>query len=113
MQVIFKSRQSDSAALREESLQRVRFALRRIKTVVLRAQVMFTDINGPRGGVDKHCLLAVKTDKSGSVVISSLASNWRSALDQSLERMVRNLNRTIHRQQRKGRRQARPAMEVQ
>ncbi|WNO04685.1 HPF/RaiA family ribosome-associated protein [Rhodoferax mekongensis] len=99
MQVIFESRHPQGGALREEALRRVRFVLRRLGAVVPRAKVMFTDINGPRGGVDKHCLLEVKTEKSGVLVISSLASDWRTALDEGLDRLVRALTRTLHRQQ--------------
>jgi hypothetical protein len=99
MQVIFESRHAEAGALREETLQRVRFVLRRLGAAVPRAKVMFTDINGPRGGVDKHCLLEVKTEKSGVLVISSLASDWRTALDEGLDRLVRALTRTLRRQQ--------------
>ncbi|CAM8625286.1 hypothetical protein MCEMIEM13_03006 [Comamonadaceae bacterium] len=98
MQVIFESRHASTGASRDEALQRVRFVLRRLGAVVPRAKVMFTDINGPRGGVDKHCLLEVKTEKSGVLVISSLASDWRSALDEGLERLVRALTRILQRQ---------------
>nr|WP_315465151.1 HPF/RaiA family ribosome-associated protein [uncultured Rhodoferax sp.] len=98
MQVIFESRHAEGVALREEALQRVRFVLRRLGAIVPRAKVMLTDINGPRGGVDKHCLLEVKTEKSGVLVISSLASDWRTALDEGLDRLVRALTRTMHRQ---------------
>ena len=74
---------------------------------------MFTDINGPKGGVDKHCLLEVKTEKSGVLVISSLASDWRTALDDGLERLVRALTRTMDRQRKPARtRLAKPTLEV-
>ena len=98
MQIIFESRHTTRGALREEALLRVRFVLRRLGAIVPRVKVMFTDINGPRGGVDKHCLLEVKTEKSGVLVISSLARDWRTALDEGLDRLVRGLTRTLHRQ---------------
>jgi hypothetical protein len=98
MHVIVESRQVTETTLREEAHARVRFALRRLGAAIPRARVMFTDINGPRGGVDKHCLLEVKTDKSGVLVISTLASDWRSALDEGLDRLVRALTRTLQRQ---------------
>ncbi len=100
MQLVFESRNTPAGALREEALARVRFVLRRLGTVVPRAKVMFSDINGPRGGVDKHCLLEVKTDKAGVLVISSRASDWRTALDESLDRLVRALTRALQRQHR-------------
>lgn len=97
MQVLFEARQASGDVLRDEALSRVRFALRRLGAVVPRAKVMFTDINGPRGGVDKHCLIEVKTEKAGTLVISSLASDWRTALDDGLDRLVRALTRSLHR----------------
>jgi hypothetical protein len=97
MRVIFESRQASGYVLREEALGRVRFALRRLGAVVPRAKVMLTDVNGPRGGVDKHCLLEVRTEKAGVLVISSLASDWRTALDEGLDRLVRALKRVLQR----------------
>ena len=98
MQVIFESRDASAHGFREEAQGRVRFVLRRLGAVVPRAKVKFTDVNGPRGGVDKHCLLEVKTEKAGVLVISSLASDWRTALDEGLGRLVRALTRALHRQ---------------
>lgn len=98
MELVFESRRTSVGAFREEALARVRFVLRRLGTAIPRARVMFTDINGPRGGVDKHCLLEVKTDKAGLLVISSRACDWRTALDESLDRLVRALTRALQRQ---------------
>ncbi len=113
MQVIFESRHATGSTLRQEALERVRFVLRRLGATVPRTKVMFTDINGPKGGVDKHCLLEVKTEKSGVLVISSLASDWRTALDDGLERLVRALTRTMDRQRKPTRtRLAQPTLEV-
>lgn len=98
MQIIFEARHAEAGALRETALQRVRFALRRLRTLVLRAKVRFVDVNGPRGGVDKQCLLEVKTEKSGVLAISTVASDWRSALNAALDRLVRTLTRLLQRQ---------------
>ena len=98
MQIIFESREPQASALREPALQRVRFALRRLRTLVLRAKVRFIDVNGPRGGVDKQCLLEVKTEKSGVLAISTVASDWQAALNAALDRLVRALTRQLQRQ---------------
>jgi hypothetical protein len=100
MHIIFESRQPQANVWQEVAQQRVRFALRRIGSAVLRAKVRFTDINGPRGGVDKHCLLEVKTEKNGVLVVSTLANDWRVALNEALNRLVRTLTRTLQRQHR-------------
>jgi hypothetical protein len=97
MQIIFESRDTEGAHMRELTLQRVRFALRRLSAFVPHAKVQFSDVNGPRGGVDKRCLLELKTDKVGTVVIASLARDRRTALDRSLSRAIRAVTRGLQR----------------
>ena len=84
MQVIFESRHHDGSELREQAVARVRFAMRRLSALVPRAKVRLSDVNGPRGGVDKRCQLALSTVGAGEVVITTLAQDWRTALDLSL-----------------------------
>jgi hypothetical protein len=99
MQIIFESRDTDANQMRDLSIERVRFALRRLTSWVPRAKVQFSDINGPRGGVDKRCQVELKTDTVGTVVITSLAHDWRTALDRSLTRATRVLTRSLQRDQ--------------
>ena len=99
MQIIVESRDADGAQMRELSVQRVRFALRRLSSYVPRAKVQFTDVNGPRGGIDKRCQVELSTAKAGTVVIASLASDWRTALDRSMGRATRVLTRSLQRVQ--------------
>jgi len=100
MQIIFESRDADGHQLRDLSVERVRFVLRRLSAWVPHARVQFTDVNGPRGGVDKRCQVELKTDTAGTVVITSLAHDWRTALDRSLTRATRVLTRSLQRSQR-------------
>ena len=99
MQITFESRDADGAQMRELTLERVRFALRRLAACVPYAKVRFSDINGPRGGVDKRCLVEFKTDKGASVVVASLASDWRTALERALRRATRAITRNLQRDQ--------------
>lgn len=99
MQIIFESRDADSAQMRDVSVERVRFALRRLTAMVPRAKVQFSDVNGPRGGVDKRCQVELNADAAGTVVIVSLARDWRTALDRSLGRATRVLTRSLQRNQ--------------
>ena len=108
MQIIFESRHIngnngnegiDGNQLRNMSTDKVRFALRRLSTLIPRAKVQFSDVNGPRGGVDKRCQVELITDSAGTVVIASLARDWRTALDRSLTRARRVLTRTVQRGQ--------------
>jgi ribosome-associated translation inhibitor RaiA len=109
MQVLFKSRHPRAAQLRELVESRARFVLRRLGWLVPRADVQLSDVNGPRGGVDKRCTVELRTDGAGTVVVTSVASDWRSALDQALNRAARFLLR-LWRRISGSRRQRQPAL---
>lgn len=93
MQVLFKSRHPHATDLRDLTERRVRFVLRRLGSRVPRAEVHMSDVNGPRGGIDKRCQVELRTDGAGSVVVAAVASNWRTALDNALARAARFLLR--------------------
>ena len=93
MQVLFKSRHPQATELRDLTERRVRFVLRRLGWLVPRAEVQMSDVNGPRGGIDKRCQVELRTDGAGSVVVASVASDWRTALDNALARAARFLIR--------------------
>jgi hypothetical protein len=99
MQIIFESRDADGSQMLDLSVERVHFALRRLGALVSRAKVQFSDVNGPRGGVDKRCQVELSTQAAGTVVIASLARDWRTALDRSLGRATRVLTRSLQRNQ--------------
>ena len=89
MQVLFKSRHPQANELRDLTERRVRFVLRRLGWLVPRAEVQMSDVNGPRGGIDKRCQVELRTDGAGSVVVASVANDWRTALDNALARAAR------------------------
>ena len=93
MQVLFKSRHPQASAFRVLTERRVRFVLRRLGWLVPRAEVQMSDVNGPRGGIDKRCQVELRTDGAGSVVVASVASDWRTSLDNALARAARFLMR--------------------
>lgn len=102
MQIVFESRDPEGAQLREVAVNRVRFVMRRLSWLVPRATVHLSDVNGPRGGIDKRCQLELKTDHSGTVVVTSMAHDWRSALEGALSRAARVLVRSWQRHGRRG-----------
>jgi ribosome-associated translation inhibitor RaiA len=104
MQVLFESRDAQGSKMRELAVRRVRFVMRRLAWLVPRAKVQMEDVNGPRGGVDKRCQIELKTDSAGTVVITSMARDWRTALETALSRAARSLVR-IWRRGRKAARQ--------
>jgi len=84
MQVVFKCCPADDAPRRDAAVRRIRFSLRRLSWLVPRATVRLSDVNGPRGGIDKRCQVQLETDGDGPVVVTALARDWRSALDRAL-----------------------------
>ena len=83
MQILFRTRHPEAALMRDAVERRVRFAFRRLNALVPRAEIKLDDINGPRGGPDKRCQIALRTDGAGAVVVSSVAKDWRCALDEA------------------------------
>ncbi len=103
MQVIFETRDPQAAGLRQLAVTRLQFVLRRVRWLVPRATLRLSDLNGPRGGVDKRCQVELDTDANGKVVISAVARDWRSAIDSALGRAARVLLRLWQRSRRHGR----------
>ncbi|WCM87028.1 HPF/RaiA family ribosome-associated protein [Acidovorax sp. NCPPB 3576] len=97
MQILFKSRHPEASLMRETVDRRVRFFLRRLSAHVPRADIQLIDVNGPRGGVDKRCQIELRTDGAGPVVVSSVARDWRTALDGALARAARHVLRVWRR----------------
>ena len=99
MEVFFESRDPEGAKLRDLTLMRARFLLRRLAWLVPTVKVRLSDTNGPRGGIDKHCRVEVQTQGCGAVIVHTRARNWRTALDGALARAARLLlraNRRVH-----------------
>lgn len=103
MQMLFESRDSDGEQVRPLAVDRVRFVLRRLRWLVPRVRVRLSDVNGPRGGVDKRCQIELDGAAGAAPVhVTALARDWRGAIDQAVARAARALLRGWRRvQQRK------------
>ena len=112
MQIFFKSRHPAAAAMHETVERRARFVLRRLSALVPRADVQLADVNGPRGGVDKRCQVELRMEGAGPVVVSSVAKDWRTALDEALARAARHVLR-VGRRATAGRRVRRQGGEIE
>lgn len=106
MQVIFESRDAEGRQFHALAEQRARFVLRRLSWLVPQASIRLSDVNGPRGGVDKRCQIAFTTPGSGLVVSTAMAADWRAALEGALARAARQIVRRM--QQSHGRERKQP-----
>ena len=102
MRVIVESRAPDATKLRALTEQRVRFALKRLTHFVPRAKVQLSDVNGPRGGIDKRCQIEIHTEGAGTVVTSVTAREWHSALNSALARAYSQVLKSLQRQRAHG-----------
>lgn len=98
MQVLFKARSTEALALRDVAVSRIEFALRRLRWMSPRAHVHLEDVNGPRGGVDKRCRIELRAPAGQPVVVTSMANDWRRALDAAMASAVRALLKWWQRQ---------------
>jgi ribosomal subunit interface protein len=64
---------------------------------VLRTQVRLSDINGPRGGIDKRCQLIIEIAGDRDVVVRDTSGNMYAAIDNAAGRIKRSLGRRLTR----------------
>lgn len=106
MQFVFESQDPQALHLREVAEQRLRFVMRRAVSLLPRAKVQLSELNGPRGGIDKRCRLELTPERGGPIVVISTAQDWRRAFEDALARGSRALVRSWQRRRNVGRRNA-------
>jgi putative sigma-54 modulation protein len=77
--------------------RRLRFALGRFATRIHRSTVRLTDVNGPRGGVDKRCRIAVLLVPRGVVMVEGSGDNPFALVADAAKRAGRAVRRELER----------------
>ena len=77
--------------------------LRKFVPTIERASVRFTDVNGPRGGIDSLCRIKVVLSGLPSVVVQDLGDRPFESFDRAADATERAVRRSIERRQRQGR----------
>jgi hypothetical protein len=93
--------QSDDleAALTDYVIRRLHFSLGRFAGRLGRVVVRVSDLNGPRGGVDKACRILAEFTPSGKTVLNeAVDANLFVAIDRATERIGRNFSRRLERE---------------
>jgi putative sigma-54 modulation protein len=83
--------------LREYVRRAVFFAIGRFVPRILSVSVLISDVNGPRGGVDKRCKIRIDMGPLGTVMAEDTDSQVRAAIDRASERAGRGLRRVMQR----------------
>jgi ribosome-associated translation inhibitor RaiA len=82
-----------SDGLRGHIRRRLKAALDWHREHVQEVQVRLSDVNGPRGGVDKRCRMVVSAGRGGVVVVQGTAPNFYQAVNAAAERAARSIRR--------------------
>lgn len=101
MQIDIQSRKfSLTRALRVHVERRLKFIAGGRYEKIKRVLVRLSDINGPRGGNDKCCLIQVKLSGQPDLVIADNRSDLYQAIDRASARVGPAVSRRLKRQRR-------------
>ena len=78
--------------------RRLRFALAWFGDRISRVVVYLSDLNGPKGGIDKSVRVLTRIDGVGLVVAMVVDSDWTVAVDRAAHRIGHNVSRSLIRQ---------------
>lgn len=84
--------------LKEHADRRLHFALSRFSNRIRQVRVLFEDVNGPRGGDDKRCAVAVKLDVGEELRVEDQSGDLRFIVDHVADRVGRLVARELERQ---------------
>lgn len=84
-------------SLRNHCERRLRFALGPASTRLRSVAVRLSDVNGPRGGVDKRCTIRAIVPGAPPVVIAQYETDIYVAIDRASDRIARSLSRRMER----------------
>jgi len=83
--------------LRRHIQRRLGFALERFATRIRTIHVSVGDVNGPRGGIDKCCRVAIALIRAKTIVIEDRDSNIYAAIDRAGDRAGTCIGRRVQR----------------
>ena len=86
-----------TAALRAYTEQRLASALGWAREHMHKLAVSLSDINGPRGGVDKRCKIQVQLGGGREVIIEDTEADLYAAIDRAADRADRAVVRQVER----------------
>lgn len=84
-------------ALQAHVERRLEFALGRFAPRISQLVVRLVDLNGPHGGVDKRCRIAVDLIRSRSVLVDDRDADVYTAIDRAADRAGRCVARLLAR----------------
>ncbi len=98
MRTAIQVRNSDlTDELREHVEHRLAFALSQFPEHIRGVVAVLSDVNGPKGGIDKRCSLRVRLNGGADIVIEETEADFHVAVDRAADRAKRTLGRCLRR----------------
>jgi hypothetical protein len=91
-----------SATLHDQLHARVAASLARLATAIRTVDVTLVDVNGPRGGLDKHCRIRVRGPGLRTIVVEHLGADALGAVWVAAERTEQAVIRSLGRRRSSG-----------
>jgi putative sigma-54 modulation protein len=96
MQLEVRGRDVEFAdAMRNHVRRRLRFALGRFDDRIRHVTVRISDLNGPRGGVDKLCRINIVLSRCGTLVLEETSGDLVTAIDRAADRAGHAVSRKV------------------
>lgn len=93
-----RSSEGMEIAIRRFAEHRMSFALDRLRNM-RHISISIQDMNGPKGGIDKHCRIVAQFGFS-DIVIEELQPTWQSATARAIHRLARKAAQEMQRARR-------------
>lgn len=101
-----------TSALRAYTEHRLATALGWARRHMRKLAVWLSDVNGPRGGVDKRCKIQVQLDNGREVIIEECEADLYAAIGRAADRADRAVVRQVERTRRFPHERMAPALET-
>jgi ribosomal subunit interface protein len=83
--------------VREHVERRLQFALSRFGSKIGRIVVSLSDLNGPKGGIDKKCQIVVQMRGMSDIIADIVDTGWIVAIDRATNRISHSVSRQMER----------------
>ena len=96
MEVIIRSKTSEiNQSLQNHIERRIDFALGRFSPLIDFIKVDLIDLNGPKGGLDKHCEIKVKFIRHGLIIGKATDVAFELAASHGVERAASQVKKSF------------------
>ncbi len=90
-----------AASMREYVADHLTIALDRFAQQIGLVRVWLSDVNGPRGGVDKQCLIAVQLAGGKMIRVSHADTRFTAAINLAADRVAYAVGRALKRRRKR------------